>query len=235
MYLALALKQFVLNVTGDLRTQWTWKRCLLHAIEAMNDVGVKYYSSFTTLAQWHRKFARNRSYFYKAPDAKTVRPRFFVDNPDAIDAFKKHGIANIKDLRVKMMLKYVHHELVPKLMRERRDGCLFDDSGDDAHDDVVLGLADKLVTPTTRAAFLQSYGLSSISIATMARWMHACGFRYEKRKKHYLLTVMKDRKQLRTNRCLLRSTLDLKYEPIVGSKSCWKSQIHFCRKETLPL
>jgi hypothetical protein len=41
MYLALALKQFVLNVTGNLRTQWTWKRCLHHAIEAMNDVGVE--------------------------------------------------------------------------------------------------------------------------------------------------------------------------------------------------
>jgi hypothetical protein len=187
MYLALALKQFVLNVTGDLRTQWTWKRCLLHAIEAMNDVGVEYYSSFATLAQWHRKFARNRSYFYKAPDAKTVRPRFFVDNPDAMDAFTKHGIANIKDLRVEMMLEYVHHELVPMLMRKRRDGCLFDDNGDDARDDVVLGVAEELVTPTTRAAFLQSYGLSSISIATMARWMHACGFRYKKREKHYFV------------------------------------------------
>ena len=186
-------------------------------------------------AQWHRKFARNRSYFYKAPDAKTVRPRFFVDNPDAIDAFKKHGIANIKDLRVEMMLEYVHHELVPKLMRKRRDDCLFDDNGDDARDNMVLGVAEELVTPTTRAAFLQSYVLSSISIATMARWMHACGFRYKSVRSITLLTVMKDRKQLPTDRCLLRSTLDLKYEPIVGSKSRWKSQIHFCRKETLPL
>jgi hypothetical protein len=41
MYLALALKQFVLNVTDNLRTRWTWKRCLRHSIEAMNDVGVE--------------------------------------------------------------------------------------------------------------------------------------------------------------------------------------------------
>ena len=39
MYLALALKQFVLNVTGKLRTQWTWKQCLCYSIEAMNDAG----------------------------------------------------------------------------------------------------------------------------------------------------------------------------------------------------
>ena len=186
MYLALALKQFVLNVTGNLRTQWTWKRCLHHAIEAMNDVGVEYYSSFATLAQWHRKLARHRYYFYKAPEAKTACPRFFIDNPDAMDAFKRHGVANIKDLRVKMMLEYVHHELVPKLMVKRQSGCLFDDNGDDAGDNVV-GVAEELVTPTTKAAFLQSYGLSNISIATMARWMHTCGFRYKKREKHYFV------------------------------------------------
>jgi hypothetical protein len=60
MYLALALKQFVLNVTDNLKTQWTWKNCLKFAIEAMNDVGVEYYSNFETLRLWHRKFARNR-------------------------------------------------------------------------------------------------------------------------------------------------------------------------------
>ena len=41
MHLALALRQFVCNMTGDLRTQWTWKRCLLSAIETMNDVGIE--------------------------------------------------------------------------------------------------------------------------------------------------------------------------------------------------
>ena len=45
MYLALAFKQFVLNVTGDLRIQWTWKRCLQCVIELMNDEGVEFYSS----------------------------------------------------------------------------------------------------------------------------------------------------------------------------------------------
>ena len=119
MYLALAVKQFVLNVTGNLRTQWTWKKCLRYSIEAMNDVGIEFYSSFKTLARWHRKFARHKDYFYKAPNAKTAIPRFFVDNPDTMHAFKKHGVANIKDLRVEMMLEYVSNELVPKLMPKK--------------------------------------------------------------------------------------------------------------------
>lgn len=74
MYLALALMQFVVDVTGNLRTQqWPWwKRCLQHAIvAAMNDVGVKYYSSFATLAKWHRKLVCHRHYFYNAPDTKS--------------------------------------------------------------------------------------------------------------------------------------------------------------------
>jgi hypothetical protein len=59
MYLAIALKQFVLNVTGNMKTQWTWKHCLQYAIKVMNDVGIEFYSSFATLSRWHRKLARN--------------------------------------------------------------------------------------------------------------------------------------------------------------------------------
>ncbi len=186
----LALEQFVLNVTRDLRIQWTWKRCLNFAIEAMNDVGVEFYSSFATLSRWHRKFACHMYYFCKVPAAKTVCPRFFVDNPDAMEAFKNHGVANIKDLRVEMMLEYyVHNEIVPMLI-VKRDGSLFNDDDDHNGDgDAVVGivLADNQVTPTTKEAFLQSYGISNLSITTIARWMHACGFRYKKRDKHYFV------------------------------------------------
>ena len=79
-------------------------------------------------------------YFNKVPEAKTVCPRFFVDNPDAMEAFKNHGVANIKDLRVEMMLEYyyVHNEVVPRLI-VKRDGSLFND--DDDHDgDAVVGI-----------------------------------------------------------------------------------------------
>ena len=195
LYLALALKQFVLHVTNDLRTQWTWKQSLNWAIKSLNDVGIEYYSSSVTLRKWHRKFAMNRFYFFQAPGAKNVCPRFFVDNPDAMDAFKKHAIANIKDLRVEFMLEYVHHELVPKLMLKRENssaGCFFDDNGDetaavDNCNPVAAVVSDEIEIPSTRTAFLQSYGLSTISIATIARWMHACGFRYKKREKHYFV------------------------------------------------
>jgi hypothetical protein len=153
----------------------------------MNDVGVEFYSSFSTLSRWLRKYACYRYYFYKVPEAKTVCPGFFVDNPDAMEAFKNHGVANIKDLQVEMMLEYVHNELVPKLM-VKRNGCLHNNDGD--HRDAVVGVVET-VTPTTKEAFLQSYGLSSLCITTMARWMHACGFRYKKREKYYFVDGQK--------------------------------------------
>ncbi|KAI2493985.1 hypothetical protein MHU86_20559 [Fragilaria crotonensis] len=196
MYLAIALKQFVLNVTGDISTQWTWKRCLQYAIEEMNDVGVEFYSSFATLSRWHRKLARNRYYFYKAPEAKNVCPRFFIDNPDAMEAFKKHGVENIKDLRVEMMLEYVHSQLIPKLI-VRRDCALFDDNGDDVQE--IAGRQEE-ITPTTKDEFLQSYGLSTLSITTMARWMHACGFRYKKRE-----ALLRGRSREARNHCVQAS------------------------------
>jgi hypothetical protein len=88
------------------------------------------------------------------------------------------------------MLGYVQQELIPKLMlkREALSG-LFDDKGDDAAD-VVGVTADNIVPqpPTNNALFLQWwYVLFLISIATMARWMHACVFRYKKPEKHYFV------------------------------------------------
>jgi hypothetical protein len=35
--------------------------------------------------------------------------------------------------------------------------------------------------------YLRSYGLSKVSIATVVRWMHATGFRYKNRCKHYFV------------------------------------------------
>jgi hypothetical protein len=45
MCIALALRQFVCRVTSDMKAQWTWKKCLVLAIERKNDVGIEYYTN----------------------------------------------------------------------------------------------------------------------------------------------------------------------------------------------
>ena len=104
-----------------------------------------------------------------------------------MEAFKKHGVANLKDLSVELMHDYVHNDLIPRLMVKRRheDAAFFDDDGDMIlnHRGVEEGTTTgvEVIAPTSRDAFLQSYGLSKLCMTTVARWMqHACGFKYKK-------------------------------------------------------
>lgn len=190
MYLVTALRQFLRCVTGDIKTQWTWKRCLVSAIQSMNDVGTEYYSNYRTLARWHRKLAKHRLYFSKTPETKTLIPPFFRDNPDAMQAFKKYGVANIQDLRVELMYDYVHHDLIPTLLKKAQQNGLFNDDGDECTAGAPPVAEVGVVTPkinSPKDLFLQSYGLKKLGITTIAKWMHAVGFRYKKREKHYFV------------------------------------------------
>ena len=54
LYLACALRKFGTEATGDGSRRWTWQLCLEHAIQSMNDIGIKTYSNWRTLARWHR-------------------------------------------------------------------------------------------------------------------------------------------------------------------------------------
>jgi len=123
--------------------------------------GIEIYSNFETLSQWHRKFALNRTFFSKPPDPrKDARLcRFFLDNPDAMEAFKSHGTQNIKDLRVELMHEFVVDQLVPELVSRLKI---------EVDDGVTTTLTNE-----DKAAFLSSYGLTTLSITTISRWMHA--------------------------------------------------------------
>jgi hypothetical protein len=139
-----------------------------------------------------------------------IRP-FFRDNPDALEAFKKYGIANIQDLRVELMYTYVHHELIPKLLSRAEHSCLFNDNGDEecssvdsAGDTAEAGASMPTTSESTdqqevdishptgtvgtpKEVFLRMYGLRTLGITTIARWMYAVGFRFKKRGKHYFV------------------------------------------------
>ena len=122
----------------------------------------------------------------------------FRDNPDAMDAFKRYGVANIQDLRVELMHNYVHQDFIPKLLQKAQQNGLFNHDGDECNAPVVgirattaadNNIEDIGATPirTPKDLFLQIYGLQKLGITTIAKWMHAVGFRYKKRKKHYFV------------------------------------------------
>jgi hypothetical protein len=176
MYLACALRKFVTEVTDNAR--WTWQQCIEHAIMLMNDIGIETYSHWRPLARWHRRLAYSpKGVFIKSPVPKSRLPPFFIENPDAMNAFKQHGVSILKELSVERMHTYVLETLIP-IMRARVERGLQEiESCDD--DEVLLQRSaniDELSHDTKD--FLQSYGLSKVSMATVLRWMHSAGFRY---------------------------------------------------------
>jgi hypothetical protein len=206
MYIALALRQFVCHVTSDIKTQWPWKRCLVFAIERMNDVGIEYSTNLRTLARWHRKLAEHRHFFCSTREAKLLIPPFFRDNLDVLEAFKKHLVAHIQDLSIELMYNFVYQDLLPKLLSKLVLNGLFDDDGTerqnsndsacdnnntptpslvldiDANDCIV-----EVTASTQKDLFPQRYCLKTLGVTRTARWMYAVGFRLKKREKHYFV------------------------------------------------
>lgn len=191
MYLAIALKQFVLSVTGNLQTQWTWKRCLQYAIKAMNNEGIEFYSSFATLACWHRKLAQNRFFLQGTRWKEFVSPLLSRQpwcngSIQTIRTCQHQGPLGRDDTGVCSFWTYSEaHPASERFIVQwqwwwRRSRIIVI---------VQQQVANKDVTPTTKESFLQSYGLSTLlSITTiLARWIHACGFRFKKREKHFFV------------------------------------------------
>jgi hypothetical protein len=115
MYLACALRKFVNEVTNKAR--WTWQLCIEHAIGLMNDIDIETYSHWRPLARWHRRLAYSpKDAFIKSPAQKSRLPPFFIENPDAMNAFKKHGVSILKELSVERMHNYVLERLLPIMM-----------------------------------------------------------------------------------------------------------------------
>ena len=184
MYLACALRKFVDEVSNTSR--WTWQQCIQHSIGLMNDIGVESYSHWRPLARWHRRLAYSpKGTFIKSPAPKNCLPPFFIENSDAMDAFKKHGVRILKELSVERMHTYVLETLIPTMMARVEQGI--EDTFDNSQGDDELLTPPLLELSQETKSFLQSYRLSKVSIATVVQWMHATGFRYKNRSKHYFV------------------------------------------------
>ena len=61
--------------------------------------------------------------FCHGPSAHHRLPPFFWENPDAMDAFKQHGVSVLKELSVEEMHIYVHETLIPTVVR-RIEQCM---------------------------------------------------------------------------------------------------------------
>ena len=181
LYLACALRKFFAESMDTSRM--TWQNCVEHSIQLMNDLGIEMYTNWRTLANWHRRMAYSpNATFYRGPSAPHRLPPFFRENPDAMDAFKQHGVCILKQLSVEEMHTYVHEILIPTMVRRIEQRVEIDV---DLDDNTTVAPPEDVLEQTQQ--YLKSYRLSKISMPTIARWMHATGFRYKTRGKHYFV------------------------------------------------
>jgi hypothetical protein len=173
MYLTCALQKFVDEASNISR--WTWQQCIQHSIGLMNDIGGESYSHWRPLAKWHRRLTYSpKGTSIKSSAPKNCLPPFFIENPDAMDAFKKRGVSILKELLVERMHMYMLKTLIPTTMARGEQGI--EDTFDNSQGD------DELLTPPSlellqeTKSFHQGYRLLKVSIATVVRWMHTTGF-----------------------------------------------------------
>ena len=102
-----------------------------------------------------------------------------------MNAFKKFGVIILKELSVERIQTYVLDTLIPIMTATVEGGAIQEIAGDEEVLPPQPGTLEDLSRETKD--YLQSYGLSKVSIATVLRWMHAVGCPCKNRSKHYLL------------------------------------------------
>ena len=205
-----------------------WQQCLEDAIQKMNDMGVECYTYWRNLQRWHQKFVVRMGTFVKAPGKNTCLPQYFLENPDAQEAFKQHGIKCLKELKVELMHEYVNGTMVPAMMNSKGLSIV---SGSGSNNEIDGANDGQEISVDTKMEYLKSYGLSKLTIQTVAHWMHAVGFRYTSRGKHYFVDGHKKEGPLEYRKVYTKRYLDLELRSprcdtnhSIGSKGvgrCW--------------
>ena len=116
--------------------------------------------STRTVSNWFCDFRNNGYCFLNYPKRKSLidnTPPIFDINPSLKSDFIEYAKTNIAQLSGELMYQYVHSTLIPKLIAQEEE-----DTGE----------------PVLKDDIMKEYGLSSLSLATVYRWMSWLGFNY---------------------------------------------------------
>ena len=137
MYLACALSKFFAESADTSRM--TWQNSVEHSIQLINDLDIEMYTNWRTLSNCHRRMSYSpNATFCRGPLAPPRMPPFFRENPDAMDAFKQHGVSILKELSVEELHTNVHETLIPTMVRRIEQRVEIEVDGD---------LDDNIVAP----------------------------------------------------------------------------------------
>jgi hypothetical protein len=114
--LCIALKLAVENMN-----EWSWNMCCKRALKAGERVGITIVRNPKSVEKWYRAF-RDKHSFDIPLQQKHNLPPFLQLNPDACDAIKKFGVANLSTLTVEaIMSEYIHVSILPRIAKKERE------------------------------------------------------------------------------------------------------------------
>ena len=149
-----------------------------------NDFGAYYPTNGRTIERWNLEF-RTHGYFLRHlhPSKRNMLPPLLLDNLDVCKNIKVWCRSNLDGLTVERVHEYVHDKILPDLALQKRatihidDGDISDEtSGQDDDDDITSASVSDL---------LKFYGLKSLSVVTIYRWMRTLGLKYKMRTKNF--------------------------------------------------
>ena len=129
-----------------------------------------------TIYRWHKSFIQNELF----PNPLTERSKkdilpSFLQNEDVAKAIRLFCRSNLAELSAELLQEYVNRKILPLLVHPPLD---FEDA---------TAQPPPAVSDEEKKEELGKYGLTSLSISTIYRWMRALGFKYETRKKYYFV------------------------------------------------
>lgn len=145
----------------------TWRHCCAMAIDTAIDMGLSISTWSRTAMKWYHSFKNNGRLLSLPyiPDEHKLHP-FLQQNHDIVIRIKEYARLNIHRLSTQLILEYLHDTIIPEMKKERPN-------------------PDSKSAEDLTRELLHDYGLSTLSMGTVCRWMNRLGFKYCLRKKSY--------------------------------------------------
>jgi hypothetical protein len=138
------------------------------AVNQARLLGMKTAKCSCTVRNWYQDFWKERNIKVKILPEKHNMPPFLQQNQDVTGSIKQYLCEHLHELSVELLCEYIHETVLPKMIRES--------TGAVPTDEVYVNNVKVL---------LGKYGLKTIRVSTVCRWMKCLGFKYAVRKKGY--------------------------------------------------
>ena len=192
-----------LQIALDSMPKLKWHECCKKAIDRINSCDLSdTIQRPRTITDWHSKFCAQCETFANPAivreGGRPSLPPFLEKNPDFVKGFVEHGKENLHKVTIEFMHAYVHEIGLKSLsitrtiemkeqLRDRRAAWLRRAADEEWDENGLPVIEEDQIEEFefTVEALLKEGRLRTLDLNTVGRWMHALGFKYETRRKHF--------------------------------------------------